>query len=78
VIEPNEFRELREMFIRMEANINNLNTRFDGFISQSNSTLQRYDEQLKSFEERLRAIEKNVWMGMGAIAIGSWLINYFS
>lgn len=78
MIEQNEFRELREMFIRMEANINHLNTRFDGFISQSNSTLQRYDEQMKYFDERLRSLEKNVWMGMGAIAIASWLISYFS
>jgi len=77
-MDPNEFRELREMFIRMEANINHMNSRFDGFITQSNSQLKRYDEQLKSFEERLRLIEKNVYMAMGAIAIGSWLISYFT
>lgn len=77
-MQESEFRELRDLVIRLDSNMNHLNSKIDGFISQSNTQARHYDEQFKRFDDRLRAVERNVWMGLGAIAIGTWLINYFS
>lgn len=73
-----EFRELRDLVIRLDSNMVHLNNKIDGFIAQSNSQAKHYDDQFKRFDDRLRAVERNIWMGLGAVAIGSWLINYYT
>lgn len=77
-MQESEFRELRDLVIRLDSNMSHLNSKMDGFISQSNSQARHYDEQFKRVDDRIRALERNVWMGLGAIAIGSWLINYYT
>lgn len=77
-MQESEFRELRDLVIRLDSNMNHLNSKIDGFITQSNNQARHYDEQFKRVDDRIRALERNVWMGLGAIAIGSWLINYYT
>lgn len=77
-MQESEFRELRDLVIRLDSNMSHLNSKMDGFISQSNNQARHYDEQFKRVDDRIRALERNVWMGLGAIAIGSWLINYYT
>ena len=77
-MQESEFRELRDLVIRLDSNMSHLSSKMDGFISQSNNQARHYDEQFKRVDDRIRALERNVWMGLGAIAIGSWLINYYT
>jgi hypothetical protein len=68
--ENTELRDLRDTVIRMHETLKHLTSRVDDIVLDLRVRIDNH-------EDRLRAIEKNVWMGIGALAVLQIILRYF-
>jgi hypothetical protein len=68
--DSSEFRDLRDTVIRMHETLKHLTSRVDDIVLDLRVRIDNH-------EDRLRTIEKNVWMGIGALAVLQIVLRYF-
>jgi hypothetical protein len=68
--ESTELRDLRDTVIRMHETLKHLTSRVDDIVLDLRVRIDNH-------EDRLRTIEKNVWMGIGALAVLQIVLRYF-
>jgi hypothetical protein len=68
--ENTELRDLRDTVIRMHETLKHLTSRVDDIVLDLRVRIDNH-------EDRLRTIEKNVWMGIGALAVLQIVLRYF-
>jgi len=68
--ENTELRDLRDTVIRMHETLKHLTSRVDDIVLDLRVRIDNH-------EDRLRTIEKNVWMGIGALAVLQIILRYF-
>lgn len=65
-----DLRDLRDVVIRMHETLGHLTKRVDEMMLDLRVRIDNH-------EDRLRAIEKHVWMGIGALAVLQVILKYF-
>jgi len=68
--DSNEFRDLRDTVIRMHETLKHLTSRVDDIVLDLRVRIDNH-------EDRLRAVERNIWMGIGGLAVLQIVLRYF-
>lgn len=68
--DSSEFRDLRDTVIRMHETLKHLTSRVDDIVLDLRVRIDNH-------EDRLRAVERNIWMGIGALAVLQIVLRYF-
>lgn len=68
--DSSEFRDLRDTVIRMHETLKHLTSRVDDIVLDLRVRIDNH-------EDRLRNLERNVWMGIGALAVLQIVLRYF-
>jgi hypothetical protein len=65
-----ELRDLRDTVIRMHETLKHLTSRVDDIVLDLRVRIDNH-------EDRLRAVERNIWMGIGGLAVLQIVLRYF-
>jgi hypothetical protein len=68
--DSNEFRDLRDTVIRMHETLKHLTSRVDDIVLDLRVRIDNH-------EDRLRNLERNIWMGIGGLAVLQIVLRYF-
>jgi hypothetical protein len=68
--DSSEFRDLRDTVIRMHETLKHLTSRVDDIVLDLRVRIDNH-------EDRLRAVERNIWMGIGGLAVLQIVLRYF-
>jgi hypothetical protein len=68
--DSSEFRDLRDTVIRMHETLKHLTSRVDDIVLDLRVRIDNH-------EDRLRNLERNVWMGIGGLAVLQIVLRYF-
>jgi hypothetical protein len=68
--DSSEFRDLRDTVIRMHETLKHLTSRVDDIVLDLRVRIDNH-------EDRLRNLERNVWMGIGGLAVLQVVLRYF-
>lgn len=68
--DSSEFRDLRDTVIRMHETLKHLTSRVDDIVLDLRVRIDNH-------EDRLRNLERNIWMGIGGLAVLQIVLRYF-
>lgn len=63
-------KEDRDLLIRLDVKVDNLGQEVKEMRDETKT-------QVSDHETRIRAVERNQWIGFGALGIGQFLLSYF-